>query len=187
MLTATVILQALWKYKFIVLSLILLCVCLFQANIIQNERQEHSDKILKIERDNATQKYLLIDKARELERIINAQVKENAIIKQEKDDRVEELNSTINDNSDRLQQLTQQAIAADKRQCTNTVTTEVIEKVVRVPASKGSGELTAEMAKDFQRLSSGCALNYEKLKNEAVELEGWSDSILENSKIEIKK
>lgn len=186
MITTTIILQALWKYKFFIFSLLLIAICLFQYNTIKKERQQHSDKILKIERDNETQKHLLINKARELERIMNAKINENAIIKQEKDDKVEELNSTINDNSDRLQQLTQQAIAADKRQCTNTVTTEVIEKVVRVPAPKGSGELTAEMAKDFQRLSSGCALNYEKLKNEAVELEDWSNTIIENSNLNKK-
>lgn len=39
------------------------------------------------------------------------------------------------------------------------------------------------MAKDFQRLSIECSSNYEKLKNEAVELEGWSETVVDNSNL----
>ncbi len=82
-----------------------------------------------------------------------------------------------------MQQLVQQAIKADERQCTNTTSTKTVEKVIEVPTTRRGGDLTAEMAKDFQRLSIECSSNYEKLKNEAVELEGWSETIVENSNL----
>ena len=82
-----------------------------------------------------------------------------------------------------MQQLVQQAIKADERQCINTTSTKTVEKVIEVPTTRRGGDLTAEMAKDFQRLSIECSSNYEKLKNEAVELEGWSETVVENSNL----
>ncbi len=172
-----------WKYKFLILTVILLVVCFLQAAIIKKERLAHKNEILEIESRNMEQKNKLIEKARALEIKINKQLAENSVIKREKDEKVSELNDTINVNSDRLQQLVQQAIKTDERQCTNTTSTKTVEKVIEVPTTRRGGDLTAEMAKDFQRLSIECSSNYEKLKNEAVELEGWSETIVENSNL----
>ena len=180
MLTYRFIFESLWKLKFIILSVLLAIFCLFQYSTIKNNKIDYLNSLDKIASDNILQKNLLLEKVRDQEIKINEQLTKNSILKRDKDEQINDLNSSINDSSNRLQQLTKQAIEADKRQCTNTTTTNVIEKVVKVPAAKGSGELTREMAEDFQQLSIECSSNYERLKNEAIELEGWSSTITDN-------
>lgn len=187
-----ILLNLLWNYKFLIVSLILFCICILQYNIIKKERLEFKTKIQTIELENSKQKHLLINKARELERDLNLQLSKNSEIKKEKDDKVHELNVVINDNSTRLQQLAKRAVEADKRSCTNTTTTKVVEKLVTVsspertpePSREVDSNPTIEMLGDFERLSATCASNYERLKNESLELEGWADAVMNNSKIE---
>ena len=73
-----------WKYKFLILTVILLVVCFLQAAIIKKERLAHKNEILEIESRNMEQKNKLIEKARALEIKINKQLAENSVIKERK-------------------------------------------------------------------------------------------------------
>lgn len=60
-----------WKYKFIILSIILLFTCIFQYQIIKKERNLYKNAILKIQYEHIKQKNFLIDKIRNLEIQLN--------------------------------------------------------------------------------------------------------------------
>lgn len=60
-----------WKYKFIILSIILLFTCIFQYQIIKKERNLCKNATLEIQDEHIKQKNFLIDKIRNLEIQLN--------------------------------------------------------------------------------------------------------------------
>lgn len=198
------LLALIWPFKVYIIIILLIILCVFQTDRLNSSKEAFKDKIEQIENENIKQKAILIEKVGTLEQNISKELSINSEIKKEKDIEINNLNGTISDNSSRLQQLAKQAIEADKRQCSGTVTTKIVERIVEVPTAGKPSKVTTEilreipkveilkdsnsqiildMASDFENLSATCATNYEKLKNEAIELEGWSNSIIKNTEI----
>lgn len=60
-----------WKYKFIIISILLLFTCIFQYQIIKKERIFYKNAILEIQNEHMKQKNFLINEIRNLEIQLN--------------------------------------------------------------------------------------------------------------------
>lgn len=166
------------KYSF---QIILIIVILFlflslegEKNSKENIINKYENTLNSIEKENIKTKNKLLDNTRKLEIELRNSLKESSKLKEIRDEEVLKYTSIVDTNIDRLRDLTKRAIEADKHQCTDTSTTKVVEKIVRVPTTENSAEITAEMAEDFRNQVTECSINYSLLKNEALELQDWA-------------
>lgn len=56
-----------WKYKFIILSIFLLIICIFQNNLIKNQEYFYSNTIKELQSEHMKQKNILLERIRNLE------------------------------------------------------------------------------------------------------------------------
>ena len=164
--------------------IILIMVIIFLFLSLENEKNSKNKIINKyentlnsIEKENIATKNKLLDNKRKLEIELRNSLKESSQLKEIRDEEALKYTNIIDTNNDRLRDLTKRVIEADKHQCTNSSTTEVVEKVVRIPTTENSAELTAKMAEDFRNQITECSLNYDLLKNESLELQDWAVKI----------
>lgn len=146
-------------------------VILYSNN--QSLKNKHKAYIAQLEQQHQENNLKLLEQVRAKEHELTVKYTEALEHKRERDEAIKQLNTTISANSSRLQQLAKEAA----RSCrdTQTNTTKVVEKVIRVPTDEGGGgnttEMVADMARDFEGLATKCATHYEELKNEAKLLE----------------
>lgn len=163
------------------IHIILVMVILYLFLALESEKNSKNNIINKyestlnsIEKENIKAKNKLLDNTRKLEIELSNSLKESSKLKEIRDEEVLKYTSIIDTNNDRLRDLTKRAIEADKHQCTDTSTTRVVEKIVRVPTTENSAEIAAKMAEDFRNQATECSLNYDLLKNESLELQDWA-------------
>lgn len=171
MLTLSII----YRYLFHILALVFFATTLALLVINENIKKTYELQLTKIEEINTNNRLKLIEEARQKEQELVQEYNKLLEEKRAKDETIKELNATINDNSSRLQQLTKEATRKSQNKCQPTTTTKVVEKVIRVPTSQGSGgdttEMAFNMAREFEQSAIKCATHYEELKNEATLIE----------------
>ena len=150
--TLKAVLLFLWSLRTWILLGLLASLSSYHIQKVNRIREDFKNTINEIEIDNLNQKLLLTEKARALERNITEELMIISESEKEKDLEISNLNGTISDNSNRLQQLAKEAIAADKRQCTDTVTTKTIERIVEVPTPGKPSKVTASVSKEIPKV-----------------------------------
>lgn len=163
------------RYLFHILALFFFATTLALLAVNDNIKKSYELKLTNIQKINTDNRLKLIEEARQKEQKLVQEYTKLLEEKRVKDETIKELNATINSNSSRLQQLTKEATRKSQNSCKSTTTSEVVEKIVRVPTSERSGTDTTEMAfnmaREFEQSAIKCAVHYEELKNEATLIE----------------
>lgn len=175
-------LTLLFTYRSLILKAFILIVFivslffnLYQHQKIKTLKIEYSNNIQTIELNHSNAKSSLESKLRIKEKELSDTLSKYQEEKEQRDEKIINLNSTIKSSNNRLQQLTKNVTEASRSSCkpskTSSGTTQPDE------GSRRATELTGQMANDFRNFSERCAVEYELLKSETQRLQDWSKEV----------
>lgn len=168
-------LSFIYKYLFHILALLFFSTTLVLLVVNENIKKSYQLNLSQLEQVNTENRLKLVEAAKKKEQELVEEYTRLLEEKNERDELIKELNSTITDNSNRLQQLAKEATRESQHSCKPTTVTKTVEKVVRVPTTERSTtdttEMALEMARDFEQVAIKCATNYEELKSQATLIE----------------